>query len=67
MDILLSSDPVPPILKPKLIGGIQGSIPPPAVATNSQDEIDEFIRLLHDAGFVAGGFDATKLLECDQD
>ena len=55
------------ILKLKLIGGIQGPIPPPAVASNLLDEINGIIRLLHDAGFAAGVFDANKMLQCDQD
>ena len=54
------------ILKPKLVGGIQGPIPPPAVASNLLDEINGIIRLLHDADFVAGVFDANKMLQCDQ-
>ena len=51
------------ILKPKLIGGIQGLIPPPAVASNMLDEINGIIRMLHDAGV----FDANKILECEKD
>uniref|UniRef100_A0AAV1VBJ4 Uncharacterized protein n=1 Tax=Peronospora matthiolae TaxID=2874970 RepID=A0AAV1VBJ4_9STRA len=64
---LLSSDPVLQILKPKLIGEIQGPISPPKVTTNPLDGINAIIQLLHDAGYVAGVFDANKLLECDQD
>ena len=53
------------ILKLKLIGGIQGPIPPPAVASNLLDEINGIIRLLHDADFVAGVFDAYQIVESD--
>ena len=55
------------ILKPKLIGGIQGPIPLPAVASDILKEINGIIRLLHGAGLVAGVFDASKMMECDQD
>ena len=55
------------ILKPKLIGEFQGPISPPTVTTNPLDGINEIIQLLHDAGYVAGVFDANKLLECYQD
>ena len=55
------------ILKPKLIGKIQGQIPPQTVASNTLKEINGIIRLLQDAGFVAGLFNASKLLECEQD
>ena len=54
------------ILKPKLVGGIQGPIPPPAVASYTLDEINGIIRLLHDADFVAGVFDAYQIVESDQ-
>ena len=55
------------ILKPKLVGGIQGPIPPPAVASYTLDEINGIIRLLHYPGYVAGVFDAKKMMECEQD
>ena len=64
---LLSSDLVLQILKPKLVGEIQGPISPPTVTTNPLDGINAIIQLLYDAGYVAGVFDANKLLECDQD
>ena len=62
---LLSSDSVFWILKLKLIGGIQIPIPPPAVASDMLEDINGIIRLLYDAGFVAGVFDANEILECD--
>ena len=37
------------------------------VATNAMEGISAIIQLLQDAGYVAGAFDANKLLECDQD
>ena len=55
------------ILKPKLIRGIKGPIPLPAVASDMLEEINGVTRLLDDAGFVAGVFNANKILECDQD
>ena len=55
------------ILKPKLVGEIQGTIFPPTVTTNPLDGINAIIQLLYDAGYVAGVFDGNKLLECDQD
>ena len=55
------------ILNTKLFGGIKGPIPLLAVASNTIDEVNEIIRLLHDAGFVAGLFKANKLLKCEQD
>ena len=55
------------ILKPKLIGEIQGPISLPKAATNALEEISAIIQLLQDAGYVAGAFDASELLECDQD
>ena len=64
---LLSSNPVLRILKPNLIGGIQGPIPPPAIASDILEEINGIIRLLHDVGFVAGVFDVNKMLECNQE
>ena len=64
---MLSSDPVLQILKPKLVGEIQGPISPPTVTTNLLDGINAIIQLPHDAEYVAEVFDANKLLECDQD
>ena len=64
---LLSSNPVLQILKPNLIGEIQGPISPPTVTTNPLDGINAIIQLLHDVKFVAGVFDANKMMECDQD
>ena len=63
---LLLSEPVVRILKPKLIGGIQGPVPPPAVASNILEKKNGIMRLLHDAGFVAGVFVANKMLECNK-
>ena len=51
---LLSSDPVLQILKPKLIGKIQGPISAPATASNTLERINGFIQLVRDAGFVGG-------------
>ena len=64
---LLSGDPVLKILKPKLIGEIQGPISPPKMATNAVEGISATIQLLQEAGYVAGAFDTNELLECDQD
>ena len=64
---LLSSDPVLQILKPKLIGKIQGPISAPATASNTLERINGFIQLVRDAGFVVRVLDAMKLLGCKQD
>uniref|UniRef100_A0AAV1TNV1 Uncharacterized protein n=1 Tax=Peronospora matthiolae TaxID=2874970 RepID=A0AAV1TNV1_9STRA len=64
---LLSSDPVLRILNPKMIGEIQGPISLPKAATNPLEGINAIIQILQDAEYVAGAFDASKLLECDQD
>ena len=48
---LLLSNPVLQILKPNLIGEIQGPISPPTVTTNLLDGINAIIQLLDDAGY----------------
>ena len=55
------------ILKPKLIGKIQGPISAPATASNTLEDINGIVQLLRNEGFVAGVFDAKKLLDCKQD
>ena len=64
---LLLSDPVLKILKPKLIGEIQGPISLPKAAANTLEGITAITRLLQEAGYVAGAFDASELLECEED
>ena len=64
---LLLSDPMLNVLKPKLIGEIRGPIALPKASTNALEGINAIIQLLQDARYVAGAFDASELLECDQD
>ena len=62
----LSSDPVLRILKPKMIGTIQGPISAPTIVSNKLDGINRITQLLNEAGFVAGTFDTRGLLDCEQ-
>ena len=64
---LLLCDPVLKILKPKLIGSLQGPVTAPIETTNQLEAIRRVMKLLQEAGFIAGEFDAQKLLECDHD
>ena len=62
----LSNDPVLRILKPKMIGTIQGPIATSVIALNTLDGINGTIQLLNEAGFFAGSFDARELLDCER-
>ena len=62
----MSNDPVLRILKPKMIGTIQGHISTPVIASNTLDGINGIIQLLNEAGSVAGTFDAKELFDCEQ-
>ena len=64
---LLSSDPVLKILKPKLIGLLQGPVSAPVETPNQLEAIRRLLKLLKEAGFTAGAFDAQILLDCDHD
>ena len=67
LNALLIRDPVLKILKPKLIGSLQGPVTAPIETTNQLEAIRRIMKLLQEAGFIAGEFDAQKLLECDHD
>ena len=64
LNALLIRDPVLKILKPKLIGSLQGPVTAPIETTNQLEAIRHVMKLLQEAGFIAGEFDAQKLLEC---
>ena len=64
---LLSSDPVLKILKPTLIGSLTGPVSAPVTPSNQLEAIRSLMKLLEDAGYIAGSFDAQLLLECHHD
>ena len=64
---LLIRDPVLKILKPKLIGSLQGPILAPIATSNQLEAIRHLMNLLQEAGFAAGAFDAQILLEFSAD
>ena len=64
---LLIHDPVLKILKPKLIGSLQGKITAPIASANQLEAIRCLMALLQGVGFTAGAFDAQVLLECSVD
>ena len=64
---LLLCDPVLKILKPKLMGSLQGPVTAPIETANQLEAIRRVMKLLQEAGFIAGEFDAQILLECDHD
>ena len=54
-------------MKPKLIGSLQGPVSAPTETPNQLEAIRRLMKLLKEAGFTAGAFDAQALLECDHD
>ena len=67
LETLLSSDPVLKILKPTLIGSLQGPVSEPVETIDPLETIRRLMKLLKEAEFTAGAFDAQTLLECDND
>ena len=62
----LTSDPVLNILKPTLIGSLRGPVSTPAPSSDKLEGIRRITRLLQEAGFTPGTFDAHAVLECDR-
>ena len=60
---LLSSDPVLKTIKPKLTGSLRGPISAPKPTPNVLEALRRLIKLLTEAGFTAGTFNAQTLLE----
>ena len=67
LEKLLSSNPVLNILKPTLIGSLTGPVSAPVTPSNQLEAIRSLMKLLEDAGYIAGSFDAQLLLECHHD
>ena len=55
------------MLKPKLIGPVQGPLSTPGKAASILDWKKGIMQLIKEAGFVAGIFGVKKLLESEQD
>ena len=63
----MSSDPVLRILKPTLIGSLTVPVSSPVTPSNQLEAIRSLMKLLEDAGYIAGSFDAQLLMECHHD
>eukprot|EP00644_Phytophthora_capsici_P005544 jgi/Phyca11/12923/fgenesh1_pg.PHYCAscaffold_2_\ len=61
----LIDDPVMKMMKPKLIGDLQGPVIKPAKPVDQAAAISALMRMLKEAGIVAGNFNAEELLELD--
>ncbi|KAE8967210.1 hypothetical protein PR001_g28173 [Phytophthora rubi] len=61
LNAFLTEDPTMKVMKPKQIGELQGPVTAPVPATNQIDGIRVLMRMLKEAGIVAGAFDANEL------
>ncbi|GMF38220.1 unnamed protein product [Phytophthora fragariaefolia] len=63
---LMHEDPVMKIMRPKLIGVLQGPVKAPREASDMLDAVKILMRMLKDAGIVLGSFDANELFDMEQ-
>jgi hypothetical protein len=63
----LRGNPVMRIMQLELIGSITGPVQAPSSTTNKLDAAMDLLRLLEDAGFTAGVFDAEDLFHLELD
>jgi hypothetical protein len=63
----LHDNPVLRIMQLELIGSLHGPVQPPSSTTNKLDAAMDLLRLLEEAGFTAGAFDADDLFRLEFD
>ncbi|KAG6603085.1 reverse transcriptase [Phytophthora cinnamomi] len=62
-NVFLAKDPTMKVLKPQLIGDLQGPVAAPVPATNQMDAIRRLMRLLKNANIATSAFDASELFD----
>ncbi|GMF59000.1 unnamed protein product [Phytophthora fragariaefolia] len=63
---LMHEDPVMKIMRPKLIGVLQGPVKAPREGSHMLDAVKILMRMLKDAGIVLGSFNANELFDIEQ-